>query len=119
MNRSESLAIQKSLHQKLSPARFPNMSRLMAAIVAHVIDARYVSPAITEIVVTSDGFVLIGVEGDVGANQFVGCYQDLFRNWLGLLRVAGLTLQERSTVECAFAGKIGYFGQFVGGHDEN
>src|SRR5438270_7868023 len=102
----ESLAIKRSLHEKLNPSRFPNMTRLMAAIVGHVIDAQFVSPSITEIVVTSDGFVLIEAEGQVGANQLIGTYCMLFRNWINLLAVVGLTLQERAVVECAFAGKV-------------
>jgi hypothetical protein len=43
------------------------MSGRMAAIVAFLIDAQVTRPTIAEIVVTSDGFVLAGVEDDVGA----------------------------------------------------
>ena len=96
---------------KLNPSRFPGMSRLMAAIVDHLLDASLCNPPIAEIVVTSDGFVLARTEGDSGANHFIGNYSDLIRNWCSLLAVAGLTTIERFEAEALFAEKIGYFGR--------
>jgi hypothetical protein len=87
------------------------MSGRMAAIVAFLIDAPVTRPTIAEIIVTADGFVLAGVEDDVGANHFIGTYSDLVRNWLALIAVAGLTKEERIAAETLFASKIGYFGR--------
>ena len=40
----------------------------MAAIVGYILDERFSEPAISELVVTSDGFVLTQAEDEVGAN---------------------------------------------------
>src|SRR5689334_24709470 len=112
--------IRKSLESKLNPSRFPNMSPQMAAIVGFIIGSQFASPAITELVVTSDGFVLIGVEGQVGANEFLGSYAALLRNWLNVLSCARLTMDEYFAVQSAFAERIGYYVQFMaGGRYEN
>jgi hypothetical protein len=101
----------KQLAEKLHPKRFPKMSGQMAAIVAFLIDAQVTRPTIVELVVTSDGFVLAGVDDDLGTNHFIGTYSDLIRNWCALIAVAGLTTSERIAAEALFAGKIGYFGR--------
>ena len=101
----------RSVAEKLHPKRFPKMSGRMAAIVAFLIDAQVTRPTIAEIVVTPDGFVLAGVDNDVGANHFIGTYSDLLRNWRTLIAVAGLTKQEHIAAETLFASKIGYFGR--------
>jgi hypothetical protein len=44
----------------------------MAAIVGYILDERFSEPAISELVVTSDGFVLAQTEGEVGANEMLG-----------------------------------------------
>jgi hypothetical protein len=99
------------LTHKLNPSRFPHMTPLMAAIVGHLLDLRVGNPSIVEIVVTSDGFVLARVEGEVGANHFIGNYGDLLRNWFTLLDFAGLTPMEQLEAEALFAAKVGYFGR--------
>ena len=81
----------------------------MAAIVAFLIDAQVTRPTIAEIVVTADGFMLAGVDVDVGTNQFIGTYSDLLRNWRALIAVAGLTKQEHIAAETLFASRIGCF----------
>jgi len=86
------------------------MTPIMGAIVAYLLEIPHSQPAIAEIVVTSDGFVLARAEGEAGANHFIGSYVDLIRNFYGLLAVAGLTPVERGEAECLFAAKIGYFG---------
>ena len=86
------------------------MTPLMAAIVGYLLDLRIGHPAIGEIVVTTDGFVLARAEEEAGANHFIGNYSDLIRNWFGLLNVAGLTIIERVEAEAIFAAKVGYFG---------
>src|SRR5947208_7508220 len=88
------LPLHSALAQKLDPNRFPDMSSIMAAIVGFVLDTRFSNPLIAEIVVTSDGFVLARVHGEIGANHFIGRHADLARNWFGLMTAAGLTAQE-------------------------
>jgi hypothetical protein len=103
--------VRTSLTSKLNPLRFPRITPLMAAIVGHLLDIFVVNPPIAEIVVTSDGFVLARAYGETGANHFIGNYDDLIRNWYGLLDAAGLTMFERGEADLLFAAKIGYFGR--------
>ena len=82
------------LKAKLRPEHFSAMSGKMAAIVGYILDERFTEPAISELVVTSDGFVLAQTEGDVGANDMIGSETDLNRNLLDLISAAGLTDEE-------------------------
>jgi len=66
----------------------------MAAIVGYILDERFTDPAISELAVTSDGFVLAQHEGEVGANDMLGSEADLNRNLLELITAAGLTEEE-------------------------
>lgn len=66
----------------------------MAAIVGYILDERFTEPAISELVVASDGFVLAQQEGDVGANDMIGSEADLNRSLLDLINAAGLTDEE-------------------------
>ena len=50
--------MEKQLAAKLHPDRYTAMSGKMAAIVAYILGDRWTEPAISELVVTSDGFVL-------------------------------------------------------------
>jgi hypothetical protein len=70
------------LLEKLRPDRFTAMSGKMAAIVGYILDERFTDPAINELVVTSDGFVLAQKRGQVGANEMIGEEVDLNRNLL-------------------------------------
>ncbi len=70
------------------------MSGKMAAIVGYILDERFSDPAISELVVTSDGFVLAQSEGEVGANDLIGTETDLNRNLLDLITAAGLSAAE-------------------------
>ena len=70
------------------------MSGRMAAIVGYILDERFSDPAISELVVTSDGFVLAQSEGEVGANDLIGSETDLNRNLLDLITAAGLSAEE-------------------------
>jgi hypothetical protein len=91
------------------------MTPEMAAVVGYIIGApQFVTPVITKVAVTPDGFVLISAEDERGEEIF-STYAMLLRNWENLIAAAGLTLAERAAVECAFAEKIGYYVQFVGG----
>jgi hypothetical protein len=86
--------VSEDLAAKLHPHRFSAMSGKMAAVVAYILDVRFTEPAISELVVTSDGFVLVATEGDIGANDLLGTEADLNRNLLSLVEAAGLTDEE-------------------------
>jgi hypothetical protein len=86
--------MREALIEKLSPDRFTAMSGKMAAIVGYILDERFSDPAISELVVTSDGFVLAQAEGEVGANDMIGEEADLNRNLLTLIEAAGLSDEE-------------------------
>jgi hypothetical protein len=86
--------VREQLVAKLRPDRFTAMSGRMAAIVGYVLEERLSDPAISELVVTSDGFVLAQAEGTVGANEMIGTEVDLNRNLLDLVEAAGLTADE-------------------------
>ena len=85
--------MREQLIAKLRPDRFTAMSGKMAAIVGYILDERFSEPAISELVVTSDGFVLAQAEGEVGANEMLGSEVDLNRNLLELIAAAGLTTE--------------------------
>ena len=85
------------------------MSSKMAAIVGYISDDTYTNPAINELVVTTDGFVLLEHVGDVGTNDMIGCESDLLRNWNDLLDAAGLTSEERTEAEAAYQSHVHSF----------
>jgi hypothetical protein len=60
----------------------------------------FTDPAISEIVVTSGGAVLVQQEGEVGSNEIIGGEADLNRNPLTLIEAAGLP-RKRSTTSAA------------------
>lgn len=86
--------MREQLVAKLRPDRFTAMSGKMAAIIGYSLDERFSEPAISELVVTSDGFVLAQAQGGVGANEMLGTEVDLNRNLLDLITAAGLTAEE-------------------------
>jgi hypothetical protein len=86
--------VQEALIDKLRPDRFTAMSGKMPAIVGYIVDERFSEPAISEMVVASDGFVLAQTEGEVGANDLIGEEADLNRNLLTLIEAAGLSEDE-------------------------
>jgi len=86
--------VRDRLVEKLRPDRFSAMSGKMAAIVGYILEEHFSDPAISELVVTSDGFVLAQHEGEIGANEMIGEEADLNRNPLTLIEAAGLTEDE-------------------------
>ncbi len=54
--------MRNQLVAKLRPDRFTAMSEKMAAIVGYILDERFSEPAISELVVASDGFALAQAE---------------------------------------------------------
>jgi hypothetical protein len=92
-----------SWKDKLDPRRFPHMSPLMTAFVGLITERRYSSPAIVDLVETSDGHLLAQVEGDIGYNVHIGPYYEaLLDNWGNLLLHAGLTEREKTAAWKAF-----------------
>ena len=99
-----------ALQRKLHPQRFPNMSGQMCAIVGHVLGLDVTEPAIREIVITADGFVLARHEGDCGMNHFLGAADDLHNNWERLLDCAtDLTKEERIAARVLFGKRVQVF----------
>jgi hypothetical protein len=54
--------VKDQLVTKLRPDRFPGASGKMMAVVAFILGEHWTDPAISELVVTSDGFVLDLIE---------------------------------------------------------
>jgi hypothetical protein len=96
----------ESLTAKLNPSRFTAMSPKMASIVAHILGQEWVNPQVNSLMVTSDGFVLAQVKGDVGYNHFIGAEDDLQTNWRNLLDCATLGDEERATAEKLYGEKV-------------
>lgn len=86
--------MKEDLAAKLRPERFSEMSGRMAAIVGFILDEPFSDPAIAEMIVTADGFVLAQRQGDTGTNEMIGSEVDLNRNLLDLVAAAGLTDEE-------------------------
>ena len=93
-----------TLTEKLNPRRFSAMSPKMAAIVGYILSQNW--GVINGLMVTSDGFVLAQVNGDVGYNHFIGAESDLQRNWKELLNVADLGQDELPLARQCYAEKV-------------
>lgn len=72
------------------------LSGKMRAILGFLVDRTWTDPRIAELVTTSDGFVLAVVEGDIGANHFIGSASDLFRNLNGVADAVRLSPAQRA-----------------------
>ena len=86
--------MREGLAAKLRPERFTEMSGKMAAIVGFILDEPFSEPAISELVVTADGFVLAERAGETGTNEMLGTEVELNRNLLDLVAAADLTVEE-------------------------
>lgn len=89
------------IKQALSPSRFPGMSLKFRAIVGYILEEKYTSPTIKELMVTSDGILMARVNGDIGFNDIMGNIDDFKRNWDTLIHYprTGLTGEEISYLE--------------------
>ena len=83
------------LKDRLHPKRFTEMSPKMASIVAYILGENWVTPQVSGIMVTSDGFALASVQGDLGYNHFLGAASDLENNLERLEQAAGLNEEQR------------------------
>lgn len=77
--------LRRSLADKLSPQRIPNMTGKLAAVVGYILDERFTDRPLTEIVVSPNGYVRAVVEGEFEATDLIGEQADLNRNLIGLL----------------------------------
>lgn len=82
----------ENIKRALNPSRFPGMSPRMMAILGYIIEERYTTPAIKEMIVTSDGILMARVDGDIGFNDMLGKVEDFKRNWDKLIHFKGLGL---------------------------
>lgn len=96
-----------TLADKLHPSNFTAMSGKMAAIVGYIINEEWTRPSINDMAITSDGFVMAQISGDIGMNEFIGEASDLRRNWNTLLDAAGLTDEERQEARTLYKEKFG------------
>jgi hypothetical protein len=96
----------ESLTVKLHPSRFTAMSAKMGSIVAYILGQEWVNPQINCLMVTSDGFVMAQVKGDIGMNHFIGAESDVKDNWVRLLDCADLGHDERTLADKCYAEKV-------------
>jgi hypothetical protein len=77
---SEELTLQDKVAAKLHPSRFTRMSGKMAAILGTLLNQTWTDPAIVELVITSDGFLLGRHKGESTCDQFLGAESALRDN---------------------------------------
>lgn len=95
-----------ALVEKLHPRRFPGMSGKMAAILGYLLGEAWTDPALTDLCITSDGYLLGQEAGDVGMNAFLGAASDLAANLERLVELpeVGLTADETAAVWTLYRG---------------
>ncbi len=95
------------LQQKLHPNRFPDMPRVLAAVVA---DAEYVQqPKICEIAVTNDGGVFARIDHEPRLEHYIADYGELLQGWRTLMAMARLSPAERPFADSLFAERVGIY----------
>jgi len=92
------------LDRKLHPARFSQMSGMMAAIVGAFLDREWTSPQLDGFTITTDSLVLGETQGL--ANDLIGSASDFERNVSNLLDAAELNEIERSVFAELYARKV-------------
>ena len=93
--------------EKLHPHRFPRMTAKFAAVLGAMLGQTWTEPALVELVITSDGFLLGRHEGEPTCKEFLGPESWLKENLAKLLDTPGvdLTEQEKEFVWAAY-GRI-------------
>jgi hypothetical protein len=94
-----------SLHSKLNPHRYPNMSPMMGAIMGFILEREYTTPVLADVMVTTDGSVIgwpAGADGGLGHSVPIGHIADLRANLRRLGMAADLDADEWT----AFAGMV-------------
>ena len=95
-----------NLAEKLNPARFSEMSPLMAAIVGFILDESFTKPTIAELAVSElEDLVYIRPQGAVGF-EGIQSLDDLRNNWNRLMDAAQLTADERAEAVRLFNAKV-------------
>jgi hypothetical protein len=97
----------EGLQQILNPARFPNMSPQMAAMLGFLLGRAYTTPALAELVVTPDGHVLGRAEGDSGPLVYLAAEADLRANLRRLGMAAGLDAGEWAELDALVRARLG------------
>ena len=94
------------LAEKLHPARFSEISPLMAAIVGYVLGESFTEPTIAELAVSElENTVYIRQEGALGF-EGIQSLDDLRNNWNRLMDAADLTSEERAEAVRLFHVKV-------------
>lgn len=75
-----------------------NYSPKMWAILGYIGGVTVTSPPITDMAITSDGFVMAQREGDIGMNDFIGDETSLKRNLTMACNDLGIKGAERTAV---------------------
>jgi hypothetical protein len=95
-----------SLTEKLHPARFSEMSPLMAAVVGYVLGESFTEPTIAELTVSElENLVYIRQEEALGF-EGLQSLDDLRNNWNRLMDAAELTADERAEAVRLFNAKV-------------
>jgi len=68
------------------------MSIKMMAIVGFIVEGKFTTPSIEQMMVTSDGILMARVTGDIGYNDILGSVSDFKRNWDKLIHLPNLGL---------------------------
>jgi hypothetical protein len=96
-----------TLHIKLHPKRFTEMSPFMTAIVGYILGYKYTNPTIISILAKEEeDLFYIQHEGDIGYNH-LNNLTSLRDNWNRLLNIADLSKCEMMNAHYLFATKIG------------
>lgn len=72
-----------SLHRKLNPNRYPNMTPTMGAIMGFLLEREYTTPALADLAVTADGSVIgwpADAAGGLGHSLHIGHIADFRAN---------------------------------------
>jgi len=83
--------------EKLHPTRIACSGRF-TAMLAYILGEQWTDPAIVDMVITSDGMLLVGSEYDPLDDEFVGDSADLWANLEGVAQTAGLTAREQRSL---------------------
>jgi len=107
------MANNDNIKRALNPQRFPGMSTKMMAIVGFIIEGKYTTPSIEQMMVTSDGILMARVAGDIGYNDILGSVTDFKRNWDKLIHNPnlGLSAEEVKHLEVLPSVSIRNYGE--------
>jgi len=107
------MANNDNIKRALNSNRFPAMSIKMKAVVGFIIEERYATPSIDQMMVTSDGIIMARVTGDIGYNHIIGSVSDFKRNWDKLIHNPnlGLSAEEVKHLEVLPSVSIRNYGE--------